>query len=166
MVNLISKDCGNRDYSLTQKSLTRLRVFTVMALTGFPIFSLTGMLDILDQLSKPVEFVITLALLLSFIPLTGDRIYNRLSRHKGKLDERERTAMQEARVFSYKTVFGLLLLSVIVGLSYIGLSEANLKAVSISPAWILISIMNLLFLMLFLPITYIAWTAKPLPDED
>lgn len=163
---VVKAECKDRDYSLTQSALTRLRIFSAMALVGFPIFSITGMLDILEQLSKPVEFVITLVLLLSFLPLTSDRIYNRLTRHRGKLDERERQATREAQVFSYHAIFVLFIASIIIGLSFVGLSELQLKSSSVSVGWIALTAMNVVFLMLFLPITYIAWTAKPLADED
>lgn len=166
MTNLVTKACEERDYSLSPKSLRKLRLFSAMALIGFPLFSIIGMWDWLDDFSKPIQFIVSLFLLMSFLPLVSDRIYNRLTRHNGRLDERERETMRQAQAFSYRAIIMALLIAIFVGLVFLGLSGAQFKTPYISIGLAAISLMNIVFVMLFLPITYIAWTQKSLSMDD
>lgn len=165
MTSLVTTSCNEKDHSLSPKSLKKLRLFSAMALVGFPLFSIVGMWDWLDDFSKPVQFFVSLFLLMSFLPLVSNRIYNRLSRNKGRLDEREREAIRQAEAFSYRAIIILLLAAITLGLGLSGVSGVEIKTPYISIGLAAITLMNILFVMLFLPITYIAWTQKPLADE-
>jgi len=165
MTPLVTVACQDPDYSLTRKSLRKLRVFSAMTLIGFPLFSIVGMWDWLDDFTKPVQFVVSLFLLMSFLPLVSDRIYNRLNRHKGRLDEREKETMRQAQAFSYKAIVIILLAAIIMGLGLSGLFGVEFKAPYISIGLAAITLMNIVFVMLFLPITYVAWTQKPLTED-
>jgi uncharacterized membrane protein len=165
MVDMSTANCVNKDYSLTPEAMKRLRFYSAMAVIGFPIFSVVGMWDWLDDFNKPIQFIVSLLLLMSFLPLVSNRIYNRLSRHQGRLDEREKDTMRRAQAFSYKFIVILLLILILVGLASLGLMDLDFRTPYFSVSIIAITAMNLVFIMLFLPITYIAWTEKPLDDE-
>lgn len=53
MVGLLTKQCEVKDYSLTPKALKRLRLYSMFALIGFPIFSVVELFGLLDGLNKP-----------------------------------------------------------------------------------------------------------------
>lgn len=165
-MSVLTKECGARDYSLTPKALSKLRLYSVLALTGFPLFSILEIFNVLDGLGKPLHLIIITVLLISSIPLTGDRIYNRLSRHKGRLDEREREAMGKAQMFSYKFILVSLIASIAIGLTLLGVLGIDFRTPYVTIAGVAMVALNIALITLFLPITYIAWTQKPLPLED
>lgn len=165
MANILAKHCVEKDYALTSTALKRLRLFSALGLIGFPIFSIVEMLGLLDGLSKPLHFVITIGLLMSFLPLVSDRIYNRLSRYKGKLDEREKEAIRKAKAFSYKFIMLSFIVSIALGLTTLALLGVDFRTPYITVAAAALVTMNIALIMLFLPITYIAWTETPLADE-
>jgi len=165
MANILAKHCVEKDYALTSKALMKLRIFTALALIGFPTFSTVELLDLLDGLNKPLHFIVTTGLLMSFLPLASDRIYNRLSRYKGKLDEREKEAMREAKAFAYKFITLFFIVSIALGLTTLAVLGVDFRTPYITVAAAALVVMNIALMMLFLPITYIAWTQKPLADE-
>jgi uncharacterized Tic20 family protein len=166
MLNIVEKSCAQKDYSFSPQALQRLRLFTVMALIGFPTFSVLEMFNLLDGFSKPVHFILTLALLMSFVPLVGNRIYNHFSRSGGRLDEREKEAVERAMSFSYRAVIITLIVSIIIGLALTYLLGASIRMPVFTIAAVAMIAMNIAFLLMFLPIAHIAWTQKPLPAES
>lgn len=119
----------------------------------------------LDGFSKPVHLVISTLLLMSSIPLFSDRIFNHLNRNYAKLDEREREVVRKAKAFAYKWVLIGLIVSIAIGMSLLGIIGVKFKTPYVDFATMSLIAMNIAFFMLFLPITYIAWTQKPLLSE-
>ncbi len=166
MVDMLAKNCRKSDYALTPKALKRLRLFSVMALTGFPVFCIIEMFNLSDGFSKPLNAIIMTLLLASCIPLSGDRIYNRLYGRNRSLDEREKETMQKAKNFSYKAVLIGHIFAIVAGLILFTVLGRDFQTPYFSIAGIILTLMNVAIFMLFLPITYIAWTQKPIVFED
>ncbi len=166
MVSLSVKKCRQNNYALTPRALKRLRLFSILALTGFPLFCIIEMFNLSDGFNKPLNAIIMTLLLASCIPLSGDRIYNRLYGRNRYLDERERETIQNAKNFSYKAVLIGHIFAIIVGLIVFTALGYDFQTPFFTIAGVILTLMNVAIFMLFLPITYIAWTQKPLPTED
>lgn len=166
MANTLSQNCRRTEYFMSPWELKKLRVFTLLALTGFPLFSVLGMYDVFDDWTRPTRLIVTTILLMSYIPLVSNRIFNRLGNRHKYLDEREREAMIHAKAFAYK--FGLigLITFIAVGLSLLAVLGVDFKTPAVTIAGLFMTAMNIAFILLFLPITYIAWTQKPLDPEE
>lgn len=165
MAGLIRKNCAPNDYTLTPKALKRLRLVTAIALIGFPSFCIIEMLGLLDSTPKALHLFITTLLLMSAIPLSSDRIFYRLSHLHCRLDERERETVIKAKAFSYKIVLIGFALTAALSVLALWVSGAEARAPLVNPATAILLVMNVMFFMVFLPITHIAWTQKPILDE-
>lgn len=166
MARTLSQKCHQTEYSMTPWELKKLRLFTLLALTGFPLFSILGMYDVFDAWSRPTRLIVTSILLMSYIPLVSNRIFNRLGNRHKCLDEREREAMTHAKAFAYKFGLIVLIVAIAVGLSLFAVLGVDFKTPTLTIAGLFMTAMNVAFILLFLPITYIAWTQKPLGPEE
>ncbi|MEE9346684.1 MAG: hypothetical protein V3U82_00720 [Robiginitomaculum sp.] len=160
MLNAFYNKVRITEGALTRSALLRLRVFTSLALISVPIFASFEKLHLTEG-QKTLGTVIIFACLL---PLIFGRIMNTLTRTDKNLDEWEMRLKHKAESFAFKTVFFALTLAVFGGVLLMRFSNVDLHALSLSRADMITMLGLIIYCLSLLPVTYVAWTQKPLAE--
>lgn len=166
MLNILYKNCRKGSESLTPKALRRLRIFSIFAVIGFPLFMLLATFDVLDGMPRLMNGLVTGILLASSTPLAASGFYNQMSKRDSRLDEWELAQKQKAEAFTYRFIMVGTISGIVFALLMLAATGLDFDTVSFSFANVLSIFMTLAIIYLFLPITYIAWTQNPIPLED
>lgn len=166
MLNVLYKNCRVGSESLTPKALKRLRLFSLCAVLGFPLFMLLATFDVLDGLPRLISGLITGVLLASSAPLAASGFYNQISKCNSRLDEWELAQKQKAEAFTYRFIVAITIGLIVLALIAIATTGLDFDKVQFTTANVVSIFMTLAIIYLFLPITYIAWTQKPLVLEE
>jgi heme exporter protein D len=162
----MKKTCQQSEGTMSASNLMKMRAFTVVGLLGFPIFCVVEALELLDPLNRWVRSAIWAALLMSYMPMVTNQLNKKLSQKNRNLDEWEKELKRKARSASnHLAIIGLFALMAGIG-AYCFFTQTDLNTVTFSYAHMLLILMNFVYFLLFLPSAYVAWTQKPLPEDE
>ncbi len=166
MLNSLYKNCADGGQSLTPRALQRLKVFSLLAVIGFPLFMLIATFDLTEGLPSFLKGLIDGFLLASSAPLIMNGFYTQMSKCNAKLDEWELAQKRKAEAFTYRFIIVFFITSVPIALIFMVAFGLDMNDLMFSLGNVLSIIMSAAIIALFLPISYIVWTQKPLPLEE
>ncbi|MEP3890108.1 MAG: hypothetical protein ABJN69_06550 [Hellea sp.] len=162
MLDLFYQKTKITENSLRPAAILRLRFFSTVLLLLIPIFTLVKFTEVFSGLGHRFDIAISLIFLGCLIPMAFSRLANMMIFTDKRLDEWEIRLKKRAEAFGFRCVlFGMMALLLILSLL---IKNEVLATRSFTYLELLFLPATIYFFLVALPISYAAWSQKPLID--